>query len=173
MFIDKKLIFAVLLGGCTTAANDIPRILPTEESIPVVEAKDDCLLESIDATLEVADEAINEIVKDKKTTNRTISYLNKVVNEEKEIISNLEGELANKESLITSQATKLEILTEQLILAQQQLEETIQNHTEQYNKLVEENTVLKENLDTLHVQIEYLDSLILTNKKLTKVYESN
>ena len=100
MFRNKRLIFAVLLTGCTTQAADSPITIP-EPIITVVQPNND-LLESVEATLEVADVAIEEIIEEKIAARNTISTLQRTVSHEEDLLKGLGNTVATKDSLLST-----------------------------------------------------------------------
>lgn len=176
MFRKEQLILIALLSGCATVANDesVDYIKPLEN--PVITVRDSSFLESIDSTLEMADEVMSEREVNKANNERKMFSLKQLVSQEEELISKLENKLSIKDSIIRNKTEKLEVLTFQLGLTENKLlstEEIIQRYIVAYNVLLEENNLLQTELDETYSHVEYLDSLIFTNKKLTKVYESN
>lgn len=155
-----------------------PSLTTTIESIPdtIIVTSPSLILENVEATLEMADEAMNKREANKANTERKMFSLKQLVNQEEELISELEDKLSIKDSIIRNKTEKLEVLTFQLGLTENKLsstEEIIQRYIVAYNVLLEENNLLQTELDKTYSHVEYLDSLIFTNKKLIKVYESN
>jgi len=176
MFRKEQLILIALLSGCATVANDGSVESTKSLENPIVVARDSSFLESIDSTLEMADDIMSEREVNKANTERKMFSLKQLVNQEEELIAELEKKLSIKDSIIKNKTEKLEVLTFQLGLTENKLsstEEIIQRYIVAYNVLLEENNLLQTELDESYNQVDYLDSLIYTCKKLTKVYESN
>ena len=95
-----QLIGIMLLVGCYTTETS-PTV--TEESLfplkPEV-IEDNSLLETIEATLEVADDALNKISEDKQLTEKKISRLERTVTNDHEVILFLESQCTEKDSII-------------------------------------------------------------------------
>lgn len=170
MFRYTRLILAVLLTGCATQAGEQPE--PLEIVIPSTPDNHNTLLETIDATLEVADEAIDEIIEDKIKARNQILQLQYTVDQEETLLTNLSGELGAKDSLLFAYEANNLILEEKI----QEIESNL-NHAlhkcgnECYpliKKLNQENQDLLNYTDSLQNWIFYLDSLVMTNKRLSK-----
>ena len=174
MFGYKKLIFAVLLTGCATQAADAPIDLleeTTEEPTISVDLNND-LLESVESTLGVADEAIEEILEEKIQARNTISTLQKTVSYEENLISTLEGSSGEKDSLLLTYEKNNQLLEEKIIEVAINLDHALHKCTTECSpaikKLNKENQELLAYVDSLQNQVYYLDSLVSTNKKLSK-----
>ena len=178
MFRFQKLIFVSILTGCATTAgenSELPSFLE-KEIVENIVVEDDCFLESIDATLELADNALISIREEEKKEQQRLSYLQKTIRDEELLITTLESQLATRDSIIEGQSQKIKSLSRDLVLSQEKIENTediLQRHIQEYSTLLEKIGYLEYNLQESYTQIEYLDSLIFTNKKLTKVYKSN
>jgi len=178
MFRFQKLIFVSILIGCATTAGENSELpsFPEEEITENIVIEDDCFLESIDATLELADNALISIKEEEKKEQQTLRYLQRTIRDEELLIATLESQLATRDSIIKDQNQEIKSLSGDLFLAQEKTKNTediLQRHIQEYSTLLEKIEYLEYNLQESYIQIEYLDSLIFTNKKLTKVYESN
>ena len=171
MYINKKLIFAFLLAGCTAPVVDKTEEIPAEEALPIITLHTDSLIQSVETTLEVADQAIDEIKNNKKSTSSLIRNLKKVVDEDIETLSSLEQKLADRDSLIDVQSNEIQNIRKQIAILESLLEETKYNSKYEKKLLIKENKILKEEINKLTIEIEYLDSLIYTNRKLRKIYK--
>lgn len=171
MYFNKRLIFSLFLAGCTAPVADKSLDYPVEESLPVITLETDSLLQSVESTLEVADQAIEEIKTKKKSTSSLIRNLKKVVDEDLETLSTLEQKLAEKDNLIKSQSDQIKIIKNQIAILESLLEETKYNSKYEKKLLIKENKILKEEISKLTVKIEYLDSLVQTNRRLRKLYK--
>jgi chromosome segregation ATPase len=178
MFRFQKLIFVSILTGCATTAGEnskLPSFLE-EETIENIVVEDDCFLESIDATLELADNALISIREEEKKEQQRLSYLQKTIRDEELLITTLESQLATRDSIIEEQNQEIKSLSKDLVLSQEKtenIEDILQRHIQEYSTLLEKIEYLESNLQESYTQIEYLDSLILTNKKLTKIYATD
>ena len=171
MFRYTRLILVVLLTGCVTQAGeqvDIPEIFIPP---PLIQPNNN-LLETIEATLDVADEAIDEIIKDKIKSQNKISNLQNTVDYEENLLQNISGEIRVRDSLITQYKENSLILKEEIHKIEDDL-----NHAKHkcetgcYStimRLNQENQDLLYSIDSLETWVFYLDSLILTNKRLSK-----
>jgi len=176
----NKLIFTLLLtAGCATSANDTTGFLEpefVEESTETIKTINTSLLETVETTLEVADLAITEIAEERKSDRNKIYSLQKLVNQEEELIYNLEGSLNIKDSLLLTYEISNQILEEKIDEVATNLDHALHKCTNEcYPTIVrlnKENKELLNYVDSLQNWAFYLDSLIFTNKKLTKVYES-
>jgi hypothetical protein len=149
-------------------------IKPISDTVVVISPSP--LLDNIESTLEMADEVMSKREKEQNLLNRKIYDLVNTVSQEEELIAELQRKLVVKDSIIKNKSIQLEATLEKLESTQYQVENTeeiIQRYILSYNVLLEENSILQSELDKTYSQVEYLDSLIFTNKKLTKVYESN
>ena len=178
MFRLQKLIFVSILTGCATTAGENYELpfLPEEEIIENIVVEDDYFLESIDATLELADNTLINIREEEKKRQQRLSYLQKTIRDEELLITTLESQLATRDSIIEGQSQEIKFLSKDLVLSQEKIKNTediLQRHIQEYSILLRKIEYLESNLQESYTQIEYLDSLILTNKKLTKIYESN
>jgi len=178
MFRFQKLIFVSILTGCATTAGENSEFpsFPEEEIIENIVVEDDCFLESIDATLELADNALISIKEEEKKEQQRLSYLQKTIRDEELLITTLESQLATRDSIIESQSQKIKSLSRDLVLSQEKIKNTediLQRHIQEYSTLLRKIEYLESNLQESYTQIEYLDSLILTNKKLTKIYATD
>ena len=174
MFRYKKLIFAIFLSGCATQAADAPINLleePTKEPIILVDLNTD-LLKSVESTLEVADVAIEEIIEEKASTKKTISNLQITVSHEEDLLAGLGSEVAAKDSLLFTYEETTILLKEKIIEVEDNLNHALHKcTTECYPtivKLKQENEKLLSYTDSLQSWVFYLDSLVSTNKKLSK-----
>ena len=171
MFRHTRLILAVLLVGCgVEAGEDIKTPVKVDVS-PSVELNED-LLATVDATLEVADIALDEILEDKIKTRNQILQLQYTVNQEEALLTNLSGELGAKDSLLFAYQANNLFLEEKI----QEIEDNL-NHAlhkcgnECYPTIVrlnQENQDLLNYVDSLQNWVFYLDSLVETNKRLSK-----
>jgi len=171
MFRHTRLILAVLLVGCgVEAGEDIKTPIKVDVS-PSVELNED-LLATVDATLEVADIALDEILEDKIKTRNQILQLQYTVNQEEALLTNLSGELGAKDSLLFAYQANNLFLEEKI----QEVEDNL-NHAlhkcgnECYPTIVrlnQENQDLLNYVDSLQNWVFYLDSLVETNKRLSK-----
>jgi len=170
MFRNTRLIFAILLSGCATAAGDSnpPNFTPTK----VEETINTTLLETVETTLEVADLAIDEILEDKIEKQNKIYSLQKLVNQEEELILNLEGSLGAKDSLLLTYEINNQLLEEKIDEVAANLDHALHKCTNECYptivKLNKENEELLNYVDSLQNWVFYLDSLVSTNKKLSK-----
>ena len=174
MFRYKKLIFAILLSGCATQAADTPINLleeTTEEPTISVDLNTD-LLESVESTLGVADEAIEEIIANKTSARRTISNLQTTVSHEEDLLKGLGSAVAAKDSLISTYEETNILLQSKITDIENSLNHALHKCTTEcyptIAKLRQENEALLNYTDSLQNWVFYLDSLILTNKKLSK-----
>lgn len=170
MFRNTRLIFAILLSGCATAAGDSnpPNFTPTK----VEETINTTLLETVETTLEVADLAIDEILEDKIEKQNKIYSLQKLINKEEKLILNLEGSLDIKDSLLLTYEMNNQLLEEKIDEVENNLNHALHKcGNECYptiTRLNQENQNLLTYIDSLQNQVQFLDSLISTNKKLSK-----
>jgi len=149
-------------------------IEPVSDTVVIISPSP--LLDNIESTLEMADEVMSKREKEQNLLNKKIYNLVNTISQEEELIVELQRKLAVKDSIIKNKNIQLEATLEKLESTQYQVENTeeiIQRYILSYNVLLEENSILQSELDETYSQVEYLDSLIFTNKKLTKVYESN
>ena len=173
MFRHTRLILAVLLTGCTTQAGEIvePDYLESAEESIITQPNND-LLATVEATLDVADQAINEILEDKIKTQNKINSLQRIVTIEETSINNLEGELGAKDSLLSSYQETTLLLETRIANTEEALYHAKHKcKTQCYPtivKLNQENQDLLYYVDSLQTWIFYLDSLIMTNKRLSK-----
>ena len=178
MFRFQKLIFVSILTGCATTAgenSELPSFLE-KEIVENIVVEDDCFLESIDATLELADNALISIREEEKKEQQRLSYLQKTIRDEELLITTLESQLATRDSIIEEQNQKIKSLSRDLVSSQEKIKNTediLQRHIQEYSTLLRKIEYLESNLQESYTQIEYLDSLILTNKKLTKIYATD
>ena len=171
MFRYTKLILALILTGCATQAGEqvnMTLILsPTPSSQP-----NNNLLETIEATLDVADEAIDEIIKDKIKSQNKISTLQSTVSYEENLLQSLSGEIEAKDSLIFSYQENNLILEEKIHKVEDNLNHALHKCKDQcfpsIIKLTQENKELLNHVDSLQTWVFYLDSLVSTNKRLSK-----
>jgi hypothetical protein len=171
MFRHTRLILAVLLVGCGVEAGEDIKTLAKVDASPSVELNED-LLATVDATLEVADIALDEILEDKIKTRNQIRQLQYTVNQEEALLTNLSGELGAKDSLLFAYQANNLFLEEKI----QEIEDNL-NHAlhkcgnECYPTIIrlnQENQDLLNYVDSLQNWVFYLDSLVETNKKLSK-----
>lgn len=171
MFRHTRLILAVLLVGCGVEAGEDIKTPAKVDVSPSVELNED-LLATVDATLEVADIALDEILEDKIKTRNQIRQLQYTVNQEEALLTNLSGELGAKDSLLFAYQANNLFLEEKI----QEIEDNL-NHAlhkcgnECYPTIIrlnQENQDLLNYVDSLQNWVFYLDSLVETNKKLSK-----
>lgn len=172
MFRYTRLILAVFLTGCATQAGENAK-LPESLSPPLpITQPNTTLLETVETTLEVADLAIDEILEDKIKKQNKIYSLQKLVNQEEELIYNLEGSLNIKDSLLLAYEINNQILEEKIDEVATNLDHALHKcGNECYPtivKLNKENEELLNYVDSLQNWVFYLDSLVMTNKKLSK-----
>ena len=178
MFRYQRLIPLLFMMGCGLTSPPpsltTTTIKPISDTVVVISPSP--LLDNIESTLEMADEVMSKREKEQNLLNRKIYDLVNTVSQEEELIAELQRKLVVKDSIIKNKSIQLEATLEKLESTQYQVENTeeiIQRYILSYNVLLEENSILQSELDKTYSQVEYLDSLIFTNKKLTKVYESN
>ena len=174
MFRNKGLIFAVLLAGCGAEMESDLAYLNEAEDCEFEESVliNTGLLESVDATLGVADEAIEEILEEKIQARNTIFTLQQTVNYEENLISTLEGSSGEKDSLLLAYEVNNQLLKEKIDAVEDNLNHAIHQCTTECSptikKLNKENEELLAYIDSLQGKVFYLDSLVSTNKKLSK-----
>ena len=171
MFRYTKLILAVILTGCATQAGEQPKLsLTPPPTLPL--QPNNNLLETIEATLDVADEAISEIIKDKKKSQNKISTLQNTVIYEENLLQNLSGEIEIRDSLIIQYKENSLILKEEIHKIEDDLNHAKHNcKTQCYPTIIrlnQENQDLIYSIDSLQTWVFYLDSLVSTNKRLSK-----
>jgi len=176
MFRYKRLTFAILLTGCTTQASDTPfPETTTTDSILVMVDPNEELLTAVDATLDVADQAIDEILEQKAAAENTINSLQGTIRLTNANVSNLGGEVAAKDSLILAYDSINNILIERITDIESNLEHATHKCTTEcfptMEELTQEREALLSYIDSLQNEIIYLDSLVTTNKRLNKKYE--
>lgn len=172
MFRYTRLILAVLLTGCATQAGE-----NTELPIPLypeplkVQPNND-LLATVEATLDVADRAIDEILEDKIKTRNKISNLRTVVDKEEQLLNTLEEKIGVKDSLLKQYQVNALILEQKIQNVEDNLNHALHKcGNECYptiKRLNQENQDLLNYVDSLEIWVFYLDSLVSTNKKLSK-----
>ena len=171
MFRYTKLILAVILTGCVTQAGEQVNLPEIFVPVPLIQPNDN-LLETIEATLDVADEAIGEIIKDKIESQNKISTLQSTVNYEENLLQNLSGEIEAKDSLISSYQENNSILNEKIHKVENNLNHALHKCEDQcfptIIRLNQENQDLIYSIDSLQTWVFYLDSLVSTNKRLSK-----
>ena len=177
MFGHTRLIPLLFMMGCGLTSPP-PSLTTTIEPVSdtVVIISPSQLLDNIESTLEMADEVMSKKEKEQNLLNKKIHDLANTVSQEEELIAELQRKLTVKDSIIKDKSIQLEATLEKLESTQHQVENTeeiIQRYILSYNVLLEKNSILQSELDETYSQIEYLDSLIFTSKKLTKVYELN
>ena len=177
MFRYQRLIPLLFMMGCGLTSPP-PSLTTTIEPVSdtVVIISPSPLLDNIESTLEMADEVMSKKEKEQNLLNKKIHDLANTVSQEEELIAELQRKLTVKDSIIKDKSIQLEATLEKLESTQHQVENTeeiIQRYILSYNVLLEKNSILQSELDETYSQIEYLDSLIFTSKKLTKVYELN
>lgn len=183
MFRYKKLIFAILLTGCTTQAADTPvNLLKETAEEPIEESVDEFvgmtfspnndLLESVESTLGVADEAIEEIIANKVSARKTISNLQTTVSHEEDLLAGLGSTVAAKDSLIFTYEETNILLQSKIADVENTLNHALHKCTTEcyptITRLKQENEELLNYTDSLQNWVFYLDSLVSTNKKLSK-----
>ena len=172
MFRYTRLILVVLLTGCATQAGENTELpIPLYPEPSKIQPNNN-LLATVETTLEVADLAIDEILEDKIKKQNKIYSLQKLVNQEEELIYNLEGSLNIKDSLLLAYEINNQILEEKINEVATNLDHALHKcGNECYPtivKLNKENEELLNYVDSLQNWIFYLDSLVMTNKKLSK-----
>jgi len=172
MFRYTRLILAVFLTGCATQAGENTELpIPLYPEPSKIQPNNN-LLATVETTLEVADLAIDEILEDKIKKQNKIYSLQKLVNQEEELIYNLEGSLNIKDSLLLAYEINNQILEEKINEVATNLDHALHKcGNECYPtivKLNKENEELLNYVDSLQNWIFYLDSLVMTNKKLSK-----
>ncbi len=170
MFRYTKLILAVVLTGCTTQAGEIIN-LPLETPPPAIQPNIN-LLETIEATLDVADQTIGKMVEKNHQTQDKISELQNTVNYEENLLYNLEEKLEEKDSLLIRYQENNNLLEIKLNKVEGSLSYAKNKCTTEccftIFKLNQENQDLLYYVDSLQTSIFHLDSLISTNKRLSK-----
>jgi len=171
MFRHTRLILAVLLVGCGVEAGEDIKTLAKVDASPSVELNED-LLATVDATLEVADIALDEILEDKIKTRNQIRQLQYTVNQEEALLTNLSGELGAKDSLLFAYQANNLFLEEKIQEVENNLNHALHKcGNECYPTIIrlnQENQDLLNYVDSLQNWVFYLDSLVETNKKLSK-----
>ena len=178
MFKFQKLILISILTGCATTAgenSELP-LLVEEEVVENIIVESNNYLNAMDSIIVFADNALASIKEEEKKEQKKLYYLQKTIKDEELLIATLESQLATRDSVIETQNREIKSLSKDLVLSQEKIENTediLQRHIQEYSTLLEKIEYLEYNLQESYTQIEYLDSLIFTNKKLTKVYKSN
>ncbi len=173
----NKLIFTLLLTGCATSANDTTGFLEPEVVEESIETINTSLLETVETTLEVADLAITEIAEERKADRNKIYSLQNLVNQEEELILNLEGSLGTKDSLLLVYQENTQLLEVKINTVENHLNSALHKCENECFPTIEnlnsENERLLNYIDSLQNQVFYLDSLVSTNKKLSKQLAKN
>lgn len=169
----KKITLAILLTGCTTQASDTFETQPLETPINETAIKpNEELLKNIDATLEIADGAIGIINEEKIESQTKILNLQNLVSYEESLIKTLQDSLLIKNNLIVHYIEDNKNLINQLDSTKNEfnyaLYKCINECDFKLNELTSINKQLTEDIDSLQNWIFYLDSLVMTNKKLSK-----
>jgi len=166
-------MLAVLLTGCYSNANEIEVVTNDmyEELDSALEMHtNDTLLAAVEATLQVADVALDEILEDKIKTRNQIQQLQNTINTEANILTNLSGELGSKDSLLYVYRENNLILEEKVHDIETQLIDALHTcNTECFptiTELSEKNIQLTKYIDSLQSQVNLLDSLVMSNKRL-------
>ena len=149
---------------------------PIEESVDefvgMTFSPNNDLLESVESTLGVADEAIEEIIENKVAARRTISNLQTTVSHEEDLLKGLGSAVAAKDSLLSTYEETTILLKEKIIEVEDNLNHALHKCTNECYptivKLRQENEALLNYTDSLQNWVFYLDSLIMTNKRLSK-----
>lgn len=169
MFGNKGLIFTVLLLGCTTQATNTPNISPIFSPSLAI---DTTLLNSTKTTLEIADQAINKReIRETNNKNKILS-LKQLVSQEERLILTLEESLTVKDSILINYQENTELLEDEISTIEKELNKVVHKCTTQCYptivKLKQNNKRLLTYIDSLQNRVFYLDSLVLTNRKLSK-----
>jgi len=151
----------------TTNTNTID--YPINETQP----KDE-FLKNIDSTLEVADGAIEFIREERLETETKITNLKNLINYEESLIASLKDSLTIKNILISSYEEDTEVLKEKIINIKDSLDHaTHKCDTQCYPTIVrlnKENKQLMNHIDSLQTWVFYLDSLVISNRRLNKKF---
>ena len=168
----NKLIFTLLLTGCATAANDTTDFIEPEFIEESIETINTSLLETVETTLEVADLAITEIAEERKADRNKIYSLQNLVNQEEELILNLEGSLGTKDSLLLVYQENTQLLEVKINTVENHLNSALHKCENECFPTIEnlnsENEKLLDHIDSLQNWVYYLDSLVMSNKRLSK-----
>jgi len=172
MFRYTRLILVVLLTGCATQAGENTELpIPLYPEPSKIQPNNN-LLATVETTLEVADLAIDEILENKTKTRNQIRQLQYTVNQEETLLTNLSGELGAKDSLLSSYQETTLLLETRIANTEEALSHAKHKcETQCYPtiiKLNQENQDLLYYVDSLQNWIFYLDSLIMSNKRLSK-----
>jgi hypothetical protein len=180
MFRYPKLIPALILVGCTINTPTSFDICEKPESIEDslvtnIVAESNYILESVNATLEMADAELQHIEEVNKEKNTYIHALEVKLGDEHSRVDTLIARLDKKDSIITScleyrqeLETKIVQIEDNLIRVEHKCEEycfpTIMG-------LQNQNSALNHKLDSLVAELTFRDSLILSSRKLSKEFQ--
>jgi len=175
MFRYPKLIPALVLAGCGVNA-DTPNFCeaPTQDNTIVtnIVTESNYVLESIDATLEMADAELQSIEKHNKEKNNYIASLEAHIQEEQTQLDTLIKRLNERDSIIDFQIEYQKELQLQIYHIENNLA-AVEHKCESYcfptiMGLKTQNLALISKLDSLGDEIAYRDSLIFSSRKLSK-----
>lgn len=178
MFRYPKLIPALILVGCgvTPDTSNVCEA-PTQDSVIVtnIVTKSNHVLESIDATLEIADVELQHIEEIKQKKNNYIISLENHIQEEQTQLNELIKKLNERDSIIDLQVKYQKELQLQIYHIENDLIE-VEHKCETHCfptiiGLKNTNLELVNKLDSLGNEIAYRDSLILSSRKLSKSFQ--
>jgi len=173
MFRYSKLIPFLFIIGCTSPPTqiDLPLVDECCPPSPIIEPND-TLLQTIEATLTIADQEIEEISRSKEQTLQQLFILQGTLNKEEQLILELQNQLNFKDSLANAQSLTLISLQKKLDSIETEFNQAKHKcTTECYPFIIQLNTTNKQlysKVDSLNAEIGFLDSLIETNRKLSK-----
>ena len=177
MFRTRQLIVAGVLTllGCNEQPelpiNDIqPAIV---DSIVIEEQWDG--LSSIDATLAIADAALEQKAQEEQRTRNVLSNLRVTIVNEEAIIDSMNKEVGQRDSLIAKILYESNYRQHQLdsvsVELAHRVHKCMSDCTPTISQLKTENKQLTNYIKELQSQIELMDSLLMDNKKTRKIYE--
>lgn len=177
MFRTRQLIIAsaLILIGCSEQPESLPEDIQPEavDSIVIKEQWDG--LSSIDATLAIADAALEQKAQEEQRTRNALSNLRVTIINEEAIIDSMNHEIEQRDSLIAKILYESNRCQYQLDNISAKLAHRVHKCTSEctptISQLKIENKQLTNYIKELQSQIELMDSLLMDNRKTRKIYE--
>lgn len=166
---------ALILIGCSEQPESLPEAIQPEavDSIAIKEQWEG--LSSIDATLAIADKALEQKAQEEQRTRNALSNLRVTIFNEEAIIDSIHLELEQRNSLIAKILHESNRRQHRLDSVSAELAYRVHKCTSEctptISQLKIENKQLTNYIKELQSQIEIMDSLLMDNKKTRKIYE--
>ena len=144
---------------------------PTQDTLVPSLSVDSTLLENINHTLIVADDAIHRRAVQQRIDRYSLDSLQRTVQEEEEVVKELHRVVTQKDSTMVIIRRGKKHLKRLLSATYQKQDSALARHRAIREELEQRNQTLSMTVEELRDSLHYVDSLIQTDKKLKRSFD--